>query len=195
MNKKLEQLKEASEVKEEVKGTEGNVAPVTEPNQNPPPKQPQKKKVTGTKKAKKPTRRELEEALHQYHAHTENLEVNNQYLLEQIKDLQEQLQDRELKLSAYASDDPPPPFSKYIEDIRTIEQLKAYIREGFKNDTNLDMRKQSSTYQINYAMSNEQFLTITNTLEKEIRATENEEFLAERHKWLDNIKKPPQKEG
>ena len=195
MNNKLEQLKKNSEVKEEVKGAEGNVAPVTKENQDPPKKTKKKPNVGGVQKKKKPTRRELEEALHQYNAHCENLEVHNQYLLEQLEDLRDQLQDRESKLSAYASDDPPPPFSRYIEDIRTIEQLKAYIRDGFKDDTNLDMRKVTSTYQINYALTNEQFINITNTLEKEIRATETKEFLAERKKWLDNREKSPQKEG
>ena len=72
----------------------------------------------------------------------------------------------------------------WIPDLRTRAQLKSFLRQGFKGYSIADVKKTVNTYQLNYALTGEEFLKVTNEIEKELANEETQEFLEARGMWI-----------
>ena len=71
-------------------------------------------------------------------------------------------------------------FHYSIPDLRSRDELKAYMRDGFFGSNYNDRQKAFKTYQINFALSDADLYNDINEVEKEIQLQEDEKFLLER---------------
>ena len=128
-------------------------------------------------------------------------EIINQYANENEKmakaiiELRNALEAAETELEHYKSDTPPvESIRSFIPDLRTRDQLKEYMRDGFKNDTINRFRKIIATYQINYSLTQQEMAKVTNEIEQEFKEVESAEFLNERAAWITAVKNPQEVE-
>ena len=136
---------------------------------------------TPQKPKKKMSRARLKEALTVY------AEDNNRLAI-MIVELRDELEKTNEYLNRYDSGEAPDPSRFYVRDLRTTEDLYAFIREDFKGCSAIDMRKTFTTYKINYALTDQEFLEITNGIEQKIQEEESEEFLEMRSLWITGVK-------
>ena len=136
---------------------------------------------TAQKPKKKMTRAQLKEALTVY-------ADDNHKLATIILELRDELEKTNEYLNRYDSGEKPDPSRFYVKDLRTTEDLFFFIKEDFKGCSAIDMRKTFTTYKLNYALTDEEFLTVTNGIERQIQEEESEEFLEMREKWIKGVK-------
>ena len=76
-----------------------------------------------------------------------------------------------------------------IPDLRSLAELKAYMKDGFFGSNDSDRRKAFMTYRINFAMSEQDLFDELNKIEREIQSEEDENFLLERDYQITKVKK------